>query len=114
MAHGKLDYSVNRGASFTIGLTWFFPDDPDDAKSAFNSPQDLTGWTGEMSCSGALAGFPLLLTLGGINGTIDGQIDDTSSWPAGTYSYQLKMTAPDASIDIILVGKICVVYVPSF
>ena len=114
MAYGKIDYSLNRGASFTIGLTWLFPDDPTDSKSEFNTPQDLTGWTGEIVCSGSLAGFPLALTLGGIAGTIDGQIDDTSSWPAGTYNYQLKMTAPDATIDIILVGKICVSYVPSF
>lgn len=114
MAYGKLDYQVNKGASFTVSLTWFFPDDPDDPKSEFNTPQDLTGWTGEMVVTGGLAGFPLTMTLGGVQGTIDGEIQDTSAWPGGRYNYQLKMTAPDSTVDVILVGKICVNHVPSF
>ena len=113
MAHGNLDFESNVGASFTFTFTWYFPDDPADSKSEFNSPQDLTDWTGEMVCS-SLAGFPLSLTLGGINGTIAGEILDTTSWDVGTYRYKMNMTAPDGSMDTILTGKICVKHVPSF
>jgi hypothetical protein len=113
MSNGILNFKLNVGASFRVDFTWLFPDDPDNMKSEFNTPQDLTGWTGEMT-GPSLAGFPLTLNLGGINGTVEGEILDTTSWSPGTYDYELNLTAADSSVDTILVGKICVDHIPQF
>ena len=113
MSHGSLNFELNVGASFSVSFTWLFPNNPDDPDSDFDTPQDLTGWTGQMQ-GPPLDGFPLDLTLGCSTGTVEGMILDTSTWTAGTYDYQIEMIAPDNTVDVILVGKICVDSVPQF
>jgi hypothetical protein len=108
-----MNIELNAGASFSLSFTWLFPDDPDDPKSEFNTPQDLTNWTGQIICAG-LPDFPLALTLGGVAGTVYGEVLDTTAWSVGTHEYQVFMMAPDNAVDIILTGKICVKYVPTF
>ena len=112
MGAGELNFALNGGSSFTIKLKWLFPDNPENLNSDFNTPQDLTGWTGFLVCDD-LSGFPLELSFDNI-GNIYGQILDTSMWQAGVYDYHIEMIAPDSTKDILVHGKIRVVYVPTF
>ena len=112
MGNGAAQENINviQGETFSIFKTWLFPTDPDDPRSEFTIPQNLTGCSGLLTAKdrNGVELFSVACTLGDTDGTIEAEILDTSSWPIGSYRFTLMITFADGSRDAILVGDICV------
>ncbi len=104
MSHAIIEHSLNLGESFSLSFVWLDHDE---------SPRDLSGCSASFH-SDSLEIHDLDLNIDEENSRLSLEIVDTKSWKWGAHKYVIRIAYPDATKDIILVGKIELNNVPIF
>jgi hypothetical protein len=105
---GKLNITIEQGATFRLECTWLVDDEP----------VNLTGYTARLQVRESHdSAEPMLdidsdeeITLGGVLGTIVIVVDDevTENLTAGNWVYDLELESPAGAVDRLLEGRAAV------
>lgn len=110
MSAGKLNLTIEQGATFRKKLTW---------QSSTGVPIDITGYTGRMQIRQQLKDAAPLIELTDVNGGIvitgaSGEIDlfiddaDTSTFVFQKGVYDLELEAPGGDVTRLVEGSVTV------
>ncbi len=106
---------VHLREALVIDWLWLEQSNQDDPKSEYDSPIDMTGWTGIIRAYDRSGDelFNEALTLGS-DGTITAIISGSENWGVGIYKHKATLTDTGGVIQTLIGGSLCVKDLPDF